>query len=262
MQIIEENNWREKSGLLLQPEKHISDNVLERIWKPASVHAFFSHKARHKTEAGKLKDELEKYGVSCFMAHKDIKPTKEWVQEIENALFSMDILIALMTEDFHDSTWTDQEVGVAVGRHVLIIPVKIGKDPYGFIGKYQALSGTWENISKMAKAILGIVLEHPSTKGRIKRAVIHAFKNSPSYETSKHFVTEILPRFEKLEETEIEEVITAFNKNDQIYGCFSAQEKLPDLLYKWTGKRYHIIENKLVKASPRTKRLASDDIPF
>jgi len=263
MQLMEDDNWRERTGLVLQPKKHIPDRVLERIWKPRYVRAFLSHKAEYKTKSGKLKEELEKYGVSCFVAHTDIEPTKEWVQEIENALFSMDILIALMTEDFHDSDWTDQEIGVAVGRHILIIPVKIGKDPYGFIGKYQALAGTWEKISKMAKDVLSIIVEHPSTKTRAKRAVIHAFKDSPFYDTSKFFVTEVLPNFEELEEAEIEEVISAFNTNSQIYDCFTAQSGLPDLLHKWTGNYYRINkEKKLVKASPRTKRPATDDIPF
>jgi hypothetical protein len=263
MQLLEDDNWREKSGLVLHPKKHIPDKVLERIWKPRCVRAFLSHKAGHKAKASKLKEELEKYGISCFVAHKDIKPTKEWGQEIENAIFSMDILIALMTEDFHDSDWTDQETGVAVGRHILIIPVKIGKDPYGFIGKYQALAGTWKNISKMAKDVFNIIVEHPSTKTRARRAAIHAFKDSFSFDTSKFFVTEILPNFEKLEEAEIEEVISAFNTNSQISDCFSAQNRLPNLLYKWTGNRYHIEDNKLIKASSRTKRsVGSDDIPF
>jgi hypothetical protein len=262
MQLLEDDNWREKSGLVLKTKKHISNNVLERIWRPDCVRAFFSHKSSYKTEAGNLKEELEKFGISCFVAHKDIKATKEWVQEIENALFSMDVLIALMSEDFHDSKWTDQEVGVAVGRDVLIIPVKIGKDPYGFIGKYQALPGMWKNIPKMAYSILDIALDHPSTKEIGKRAAIHAFKNSPSFETSKLFVKEILPRFEKLEEAEIEKIVTAFNENSQIYDCFSAQNRLPDLLYKWTGDQYHIIDNKLVKKQPRTKRITTDDIPF
>jgi hypothetical protein len=262
MQLLEDENWREKSGLVLRPQKHMSDNVLERIWKPVCVRAFLSHKAGRKTEASKLKDELGKYGVSCFVAHKDIKPTKEWVQEIENALFSMDILIALMTEDFHDSKWTDQEVGVAVGRHIPIIPVKIGTDPYGFIGKYQALPCTWEDIPKIAKAILGIILNHPSTKDRAKRAGIHAFKDSPSYETSKYFVTDILPHLERLEAADTEEIVSAFNGNSQIYDCFVAKERLPDLLYKWTRNRYHISSGKLEKTPPRTKRPATDDIPF
>jgi hypothetical protein len=263
MQLLEEDNWREKSGLVLRPQKHISNNVLERIWKPACVRAFLSHKAEYKGEASKLKDKLGKYGISCFVAHTDIEPAKEWVQEIENALFSMDVLIVLMSEDFHESNWTDQEVGVAIGRYIPVIPVKIGKDPYGFIGKYQALSGDWKDIIKMAKDIFGIIVKHPATKEKIKRAAIHAFKDSSFYSESQFLVTEVLPNLEKLEESQIEDVISAFNENGQIYDCYSAQNMLPNLLYRWTGKQYHIEDKKLIKASSRNRRsVDSDDIPF
>ena len=262
MQLVEDENWREKSGLVLQPRKHIPDGALERIWKPACVRAFLSHKAGHKAEASKLKGELEKYGISCFVAHKDIEPTKEWVQEIENALFSMDIFIALLTDDFHDSNWTDQEVGVAVGRHIFIIPVKTGKDPYGFIGKYQALSGDGKDIAQVAKDIFNIIIKHPTTKEKIKRPAIQAFKNSSSYNESYFFLTEVLPNLEKLEKSQIEDVISAFNKNSQIYDCYSAQSVLPNLLYKWTGDQYQIIDKELAKKPPQTKPIARDDIPF
>jgi hypothetical protein len=262
MQLLEDDNWREKSGLVLRPQNNISNNALERIWKPVCVRAFLSHKAKYKSDASKLKDQLEEYGISSFVAHMDIEPTKEWVQEIENALFSMDVLIALMSEDFHESDWTDQEVGVAVGRNIPVIPVKISKDPYGFIEKYQALSGDWKDIAKMARGILNIIVKHPATKEKIKRSVIQAFKNSSSYNESYIFVTEILPNVEKLEKSQIEDVISAFKENSQIYDCHYAQRELPTLLYKWTGEQYHIIDNKLVKKQPRTKHIATDDIPF
>lgn len=260
MQLLEDDDWREKSGLVLHAKKRISNNILERIWKPAYLRAFLSHKAEHKTEAGELKVKLEKYGVSCFVAHADIEPTKEWMQEIENALFSMDVLIALMSEDFHDSKWTDQEVGVAVGRHILVIPVKIGNDPYGFIGKYQALSGVWSDIPKMAADIFGIIVKYPATREKIKRAAINVFKNSSSYDSSKFLVTNVLPYLKKIEEPYIEKIVSAFNENSQIYDSFSAQNNLPNLLYQWTGNRYHIIDQKLVKIQPQ--RITTDEIPF
>ena len=53
----------------------------------------------------------------------------------------MDALIAILTPGFNESKWTDQEIGVAIGRKVPIVPIRIGLDPYGFIGKYQALQG-------------------------------------------------------------------------------------------------------------------------
>ena len=89
-----------------------------RLWRDGHLRLFISHKAGHKKEVGKLKGYLAEYGISCFVAHVDIEPTKEWQDEIEKALFSMHALLALLTSDFPDSKWTDQEVGIAVGRHV------------------------------------------------------------------------------------------------------------------------------------------------
>jgi len=64
-----------------------------------------------KKETAQLKKSLELIGVSAFVAHTDIKPTTHWQEEIENALASMDAFVALLTEKFHESPWTDQEVG-------------------------------------------------------------------------------------------------------------------------------------------------------
>jgi TIR domain len=68
-----------------------------------------------------------------------IEPTREWQKVIELALRSCDVLMAYVTPDFAQSRWTDQEVGWAMGRGVVLIPVKVGADPYGFFGTYQAV---------------------------------------------------------------------------------------------------------------------------
>ena len=34
-----------------------------------------------------------------------------------------------LTDDFHPSLWTDQEVGVALARAVLVIPIRKGATP-------------------------------------------------------------------------------------------------------------------------------------
>ena len=43
--------------------------------------------------------------------------------EIEAALFSMDALVAVVTPGFVESKWADQEIGVAIGGSLLVIPV-------------------------------------------------------------------------------------------------------------------------------------------
>ena len=147
--------WRLNSGALIDssPAAIItSEDQLIKLWRPGYFRLFISHKAEQKKQATLLKDELQCYGVSCFVAHEDIEPTKEWQIEIEKALFSMDALVALMTEGFFVSFWVNQEIGVAIGRSVPVIPIRLEADPLGFIGKYQAI--TCKDISEKSAKII------------------------------------------------------------------------------------------------------------
>ncbi|MGY2982675.1 hypothetical protein ACVI1K_000022 [Bradyrhizobium sp. USDA 4508] len=47
-----------------------------------------------------------------------------------------------MTKGFHESNWTDQEIGFALGRGVMVVAVNLGRNPYGFIGDMHALKTT------------------------------------------------------------------------------------------------------------------------
>jgi len=87
-------------------------------WKEEQPRVFISHLASIKTKAKNLKSALADYSIISFVAHEDIEPTKEWQTEIEIGLSTMDALIALLTPGFKESNWTDQEVGVAIGRGV------------------------------------------------------------------------------------------------------------------------------------------------
>ncbi|WIM06798.1 MAG: toll/interleukin-1 receptor domain-containing protein [Candidatus Nitricoxidivorans perseverans] len=135
---------------------------------------FLSHKSEVKREVSELKDRLRLFGISCFVAHEDIHPTKAWQHEIENALASMDGFVALMTESFHESDWTDQEVGFAFARGVPMIAVRLGKDPYGFIGKFQGLSSTWSN---SAEGIVKVLIKYD----RMFSAYAEALRHCPNW---------------------------------------------------------------------------------
>ncbi|BBO89700.1 toll/interleukin-1 receptor domain-containing protein [Desulfosarcina ovata] len=106
MEVPEDHDWRKDSGLLISRSKVIPDPVASRIWDKKCFRVFLSHKAEVKTETAGLKDKLKLYGISCFVAHEDIDPTREWQNEIENALHTMDSFVALLTDGFHDSLWT------------------------------------------------------------------------------------------------------------------------------------------------------------
>mgnify|MGYP000379038390 CR=1 FL=1 len=126
-----------------QMEIRIIDRVITppKNWESTTeVKAFISHLSADKKKAKRLKDVLKQYNINSFVAHEDITPTKEWQIEIENALQTMDFFISLHVEGFSNSFWCQQEVGFAVAKGVLIIPIKFSEeDPVGFISKFQAM---------------------------------------------------------------------------------------------------------------------------
>ena len=101
-----------------------SAELAPAFWQPGHFRLFISHPSQIKVSVHKVKTELVKYQIAAFVAHDDIEPTKEWQAEIESALRTMDALTAFLTPDFVASKWCDQEVGVAVGRNKLVVPVQ------------------------------------------------------------------------------------------------------------------------------------------
>jgi len=126
--------------------------------------AFISHTAKDKAHAKRLRDVLKPYNIHSFVAHEDIKPSKEWQGEIQKALDTMDFFISIHTEGFSERIWCQQEIGYAVARNVKIIPIKFEEDPDGFIGKFQALIRGSKNAEQIAEDILNILKDDEKTK--------------------------------------------------------------------------------------------------
>lgn len=230
MEISEYHDWRKDSGLLVTKNRVIPNPVASRIWDKDCFRVFLSHKAEMKKETSCLKDKLKRYGISCFVAHEDIHPTKEWQNEIENALHTMDSFVALLTDSFHDSLWTDQEVGFAFGKGVPIISVRLGTDPYGFIGKFQALSCTWD---KAPDEIAKILIK----KEPMLNAYINAIQNCPNYDSGNK-LSELLPSIDSLTDSQIEKLLKAFNENSQVSDSYGFNGK--DTKHYGDGLLYHL----------------------
>lgn len=141
-----------------------------RCGSVATSGLFISHSVKQAVEVGALKDSLRPYGINAFVTHQDINPTEEWRDVIESALRTCEAMAAYVTPDFHPSFWTDQEVGVCLARAILIIPIRKGATPYGFMGKYQALLGGTKN--RLAEDIHAIRESNVLTASRLRAAKI------------------------------------------------------------------------------------------
>ena len=156
---------------------------IPKFWTEDYLRLFISHLSTDKLLAQNLKISLENYAITGFVAHSDIEPTRLWQSEIELALNTCDSGLALLSADFHESKWTDQEIGILIGQDKLIIPVRMGLDPYGFIGKYQAIGFSTEK--KLSNDIFEALIKNEKTKKQLAYALMKMFEESNSYAESK-----------------------------------------------------------------------------
>lgn len=224
-----------------------SDTEVRRLWPDRRFRLFLSHVSKHKVAVSKLKDELELFGVSAFVAHEAIKPSLEWMREIELALRSMHALLALITPDFHASVWTDQEIGWAFGRGVLVVPVRLGVDPYGFAGKVQGISGDLEKPKTLAKSVFEAMLANPQTHSEVRRALVTALCGSGSYSQSI-LLRDYIPGITDFTDEEKTAMRDACEKNNQVSDAY----KVSETIYKAFGKPMKLA----------AKPLEADDVPF
>jgi hypothetical protein len=166
-------------GYVVTPTRDVMESS---FWEPRYFRLFLSHLSSFKKTTAVFQRTLRRFGISAFVAHVDIEPTRVWEDEIEAALFSMDALAAILMPGFKESNWTDQEVGVAVGRGVLIIPVIRGLNPNGFIAKYQGLQTSNKTVPRVATELFQILARSPKTRTRMLSCLVDTLLQSTSEE--------------------------------------------------------------------------------
>ena len=160
-------------------------NVVPAFWVKARLRMFITHLAAHRGIAAELQQALHPYGISCFVAHNDIVPTEEWLTQIEVALSTCDILVTMLHPEFHNSNWTDQEIGFAMGRGVPVFGVRYGQDPYGFIGRFQAFNGLGKASATVARELFVACRKNKQTQNTMANALVSLFEESGSFANAK-----------------------------------------------------------------------------
>ncbi len=211
----DKENWKRNSGFLISTSVPLEKQG--KLWGDVENYkVFISHKVEDKLHASELKKKLIDIGISCFVAHEDIKPTSDWLEEILSALFSADALIALITDKFYESQWTDQEIGCAIGRNIPIYACRLGNDPHGFIGRFQAISSSWE---KLHEHLVPYLLK----ESKMKNAIIHSTKSFDHYASGK-FLIDSLRQIQNYDELEIDQLVQNYNNSAYMRNCYALKQ--------------------------------------
>jgi hypothetical protein len=150
---------------------------------------FISHTHPHARFAGDMRNHLKKFGIECFVAHDDIEPSEKWQEVIESALLTCHAATALVTTDFRQSVWCDQEVGFCLARALVIVPLMVGIEPHGFLAGFQAekLPDAHDRATAWtaAEAVFDILAKRPETQERMVPCVVRRYSASYSYDNSR-----------------------------------------------------------------------------
>jgi hypothetical protein len=155
-------------------------------WPSDGFRLFLSHIHQDRVQAAALREELAKRSISAFVAHDSIEPTEDWQNTILAALRTCHGCLALLSAGFSESKWTDQEIGFCMARDLVVIPVEWGLNPYGFLGKYQALPikpGLHQ--ADIALAVFELLVRKRQSRDTMAGALVARWANTGSFEAAR-----------------------------------------------------------------------------
>ncbi len=86
---------------------------------------FVSHVSEDRAAALEIVDELERRGVPCWIAPRNVEPGQPFDDEIVSALDSCRAMLLIFSEQCNESEYIRREVTVAGENHKIIIPFRI-----------------------------------------------------------------------------------------------------------------------------------------
>jgi hypothetical protein len=119
---------------------------------------FISHATEDGDMVAELEGVLERHGVSCYVATKDVRPGEPLTTKVKNAIETSDALVVLLTKNSIASPWVQQEIGHAEGK-MPIIPLKVtGVRPPAMLEGRECIlynEGNLENLATNIKDAIG-----------------------------------------------------------------------------------------------------------
>lgn len=186
------------------------------FWKDGFYRVFISHAHEQESSANYLSQTLQDFGITAFVAKNDINAGEAWRSVIENALFTSNALVAILTPEFYHSQWCQQEVGFGLGRNIFCLPLRKNEKsiPSGIFGKCQALDVTSDTDAKsVAKKIFDSFSSTGKTSKEYSMQIVKLLLQSSDVKGALHWGG-LLSFFKNTATTSIRFLYDNYDKND------------------------------------------------
>lgn len=88
---------------------------------------FISYKSEEYSDAFWVKEQLEKEGLSCWMAPMDISGGTSYATEIPKAIKNCKVFVLILSKGAQESKWVPRELDQAINENKIIMPFTIKK---------------------------------------------------------------------------------------------------------------------------------------
>jgi hypothetical protein len=229
-----EGNFNEKSRAVVDFLQNQSDLVLEAVSENilqmgeipipyeaniqnenARIRIFMSHKKEFRQIASEFKKLLDLEFFDTFVAHEDIKDNEFWKESIKEDLSGTNVLVALVTDQFENSVWCQQEIGWAMSREILTIGISFREPvpPLGFLGEKQLIK--FIDYTNAVSRIKNLILDNEELRKLWRRSVLKEIGESVNWNHVRHYWRSI-STFEQLDEYETKLLRSAIENNEYV----------------------------------------------
>lgn len=230
----------------------------ENMLTEKTLRVFISYSNKDNKVARDIKRAFDDYGINAFLAHEDIDVGQEWRDVILENLKKSNVFVAILSENFVKSEWTDQEVGFAICKDNLIVSVSLdGTKRYGFLEMFQALT-KFESLD----------LTHPSVRREfvfeiikisaikedliddLKDILVRSLANPYTYPITYRTAEDrlgLLYSLKPFSKDQINEIVNQSIENNQIYKARECRNILKDLLEEYGTQIISENKHKLLK---------------
>lgn len=109
------------------------------------MHIFISHSSKDADEAYKICDLLEKNGLECFIAPRDIRLGKQYAEELVRGIDDSEAMVLLLSQEANCSPHVLREVERAVSKSIPILVYKLEEFTLSKSMEYFLMAHQWVN---------------------------------------------------------------------------------------------------------------------
>jgi hypothetical protein len=141
----------------------------------------------------------------------------------------------LLTPGFGDSWWTNQKVGVALGRRVPVVSVQLGEDPRGFIGASQAIRAQNKDAAERARRLFEAFSGYPHLQPTLLSSLVRQWESVRSFSEGIR-VMDLLNGCKAMPEDLLLRVENAYRDNDQLHNSVGVKRKYADFIARMKAR--------------------------